>query len=380
MGIMELVKPGMTQSFSGHNLTERLNDYLPKIFVIGCGGAGNNTINMLMNSGVTGAVTVAINTDKKHLDLINADKKILLGKQITWGLGSGGNPQVGIRCAENSKDILENLIKDADIVFITAGMGGGTGTGTAPYIAELAKKLGITVVAIVSSPFMLEKGRLNYAKEGIEKLRHTSDSVLVLDNNRLLKLCPDLPIKDAFMMMDEFIVSIIKGLTETITVPSLININYSDIRSVLAKGGGIGVLMFGEGSIYAPLEIVTNTLSNPFVAINHKGAKGLVVHITGGSDMSLSLINEVVQGLSKGLDKKADVVFGARFDPQLKGKMKVMAIMTGISQKFVPCPIDQGKREMNGTTKPKPKPIHFNQRGVDLPDGGRSPLGIPWVR
>ena len=191
----------------------------PKIVIVGCGGAGGNTVNRLHAIGVKGAETIAINTDKQALDLVEADKKLLVGKSITRGLGAGGYPEVAERCAEQARGKLEEMLRGADLVFITAGMGGGTGTGTAPVVADIAKKHGAIVVGMVSTPFNVERARILKGDNGLQKLRSKSDSVIVLDNNRLLQYVPNLPIDQAFSVMDQLIAETVKGISETITTP-----------------------------------------------------------------------------------------------------------------------------------------------------------------
>ncbi len=357
-----------------------MDEYNPKILVVGAGGAGNNTINRLVKEGITGAQTIALNTDKQHLDMIDADKTVLIGKQITRGLGSGGDPEVGRRCAERARDNLEAVLKDADIVFITAGLGGGTGTGSAPLIAEIAKQNGSVVIALASFPFYMEKRRFEYAKKGLAMLKGNCDSLVVLDNNRLLLLHPELPIDEAFNTLDGILASIIKGITETITVPSLINLDYADVRTVMLKEGQIAALMFGEGSIYMPEDIIHDTLNNKFIHVKHKGAKGALIHVTGGPDMSLTLINELVQGLTKDIDKEADVIFGARVDPDLHGKIKVMAVLTGVHQKFTPCPVDKGRSRILESQRLRPG-IGMQKRITAIAqDHGGEPYGINWIK
>ncbi|HUR25987.1 MAG TPA: cell division protein FtsZ, partial [Candidatus Thermoplasmatota archaeon] len=199
----------------------------PKIVIVGCGGAGGNTVNRLHKVGVRGAETIAINTDKQALDLVEADKRLLIGKTITRGLGTGGDLEIAKQCAEQARGKLEEMLKGADLVFITAGMGGGTGTGTAPVVADVAKKMGAIVVGMVSTPFNVERARIIRGDEGLQKLRSRADSVIVLDNNRLLKYVPNLPIDQAFSVMDQLIAETVKGISETITQPSLINLDYA---------------------------------------------------------------------------------------------------------------------------------------------------------
>jgi len=356
-----------------------IGEYEPRILVVGAGGAGNNTINRLEKVGITGAQTIALNTDKQHLDMVEADKKVLIGKQITRGLGSGGDPEVGRRCGDICRDTLESMLKDADIVFITAGLGGGTGTGMAPLVAEIAKEQGSVVIALVSFPFYIEKRRIEYAKQGLLGLKGKCDSLLIMDNNRLLALHPELPIDEAFTTMDGILSTIIKGITETITVPSLINLDYADVRTVMLKEGQIAALMFGEGSIYMPEDIIQETLNNKFISVKYKGAKGALIHITGGPDMSLSLINELVQGLTKDVAKGADVIFGARVDPDLRGKIKVMAVLTGVHQKFEPCPVDRGKSKLMENQRPRPS-LGQNNRISEIAQNKKDPFGINWVK
>ena len=223
------------------------DDFLgqPRIVIVGCGGAGNNTINRLYHMKVKGAETIAVNTDKQHLEMIQADKRVLVGKSLTKGLGAGGFPDVGKRAAEMARTTLEGLLHDADLVFITAGMGGGTGTGTAPVVAQIAKEQGAIVVGMVSYPFQVEKARLMRAEEGLEALSNAADSVIVLDNNRLMNFVPNLPLGQAFSVMDQLIAETVKGISETITEPSLINIDYADVRAIMSKGG-VAVMLVGE--------------------------------------------------------------------------------------------------------------------------------------
>jgi len=226
--------------------TTLLNDDLsdfgvpdPRILICGCGGSGNNTMNRITHLGVEGAITVAINTDKQHLDHTRALQKLLVGRHITRGLGAGGDPTVGRRCAEAGREVITQIVSGADLVFITAGLGGGTGTGIAPVVAEEAKRAGALVVAVVTTPFQVERRqRMLRALEGLEMLRQEADAVLVLDNNRLLHYVPNLPLDEAFSIMDQLIAEIVKGIVETITLPSLINLDFADVRIRPRSRGG----------------------------------------------------------------------------------------------------------------------------------------------
>ena len=302
----------------------------PRIVIVGCGGAGGNTITRLSKLGVKGATTIAINTDKQALDLVEADHKLLIGKSLTRGLGAGGFPDVAERSARESGHDIELLIKDADLVFITAGMGGGTGTGSAPVIADLAKKNGAIVTAMVSTPFNVERARLIKADEGLDELRVKADSVVVLDNNRLLDFVPNLPINQAFSVMDQLIAETVKGISETITVPSLINLDYADMKTIV-ESGGLSIMLWGESDGDSGVDhIVKEALNHPLLNVDYSGATGALVHITGGPKMTLQYVQDVAKRLTEDMDCYANVILGARVIPEFEGRCRVMAIMTGV--------------------------------------------------
>ncbi|VVB85969.1 Cell division protein FtsZ 1 [uncultured archaeon] len=313
----------------------------PKIVVVGCGGGGNNTVNRLYNIGVAGAETIAINTDKIHLDITQADKKILIGKSITRGLGAGGFPEIGKRAAELARGTLEEVLKNANLVFVTAGMGGGTGTGVAPVVAQIAKDQGAIVIGMVTSPFRVERARMVKAEEGLDDLRNSADTVIVLDNNRLLDYVPNLPIDQAFSVMDQLISETVKGISETITQPSLINLDYADVRAIM-KGGGLAVMLVGEakGQDKAK-EVVRAALNHPLLDVDTTGATGCLLHITGGPDMSLHEAEQIASSLTYELDSHANVIWGARVRKDYESKVRCMAIMTGIKSAQIMGPNEQ---------------------------------------
>ncbi len=371
----ELNKPGsanaMEEDFVGQ----------PRIVIVGCGGAGNNTVNRIHHMGVSGAETIAINTDKQHLDMIQADKRILIGKSLTKGLGAGGYPDVGKRAAEMARPTLEAVLESADLVFITAGMGGGTGTGSAPVVASIAKEQGAIVVGMVSYPFQVEKARLIRAEEGLEALASASDSVIVLDNNRLKNFVPNLPLGQAFSVMDQLIGETVKGISETITEPSLINIDYADVRAIMSKGG-VAVMLVGESKQQNKAEsVVRECLSNPMLDIDYRGATGSLIHITGGTDLTLQDAEEVATSLTYELDPHADVIWGARVRNDMEGKIRVLAIMTGVKSAQI-----LGTRQSYKTMIADIENKRSNPKAVEMPQNRRSsrdqPSGggpIDWV-
>ena len=302
----------------------------PRILICGCGGSGNNTMNRITHLHVEGAITVAINTDKQHLDHTRAMQKLLVGRHITRGLGAGGDPSTGRRCAEAGRDVITKIVGGADLVFLTAGLGGGTGTGIAPVVAEEAKRAGALVVAIVTTPFLVERRqRMQRALEGLESLRKTADAVLVLDNNRLLHYVPNLPLDEAFSIMDQLIAEIVKGIVETITLPSLINLDFADVRTIMANGG-VTMMLYGE-SDRGPEEVVHEALNHPLLDIDISGATGVLLHVTGGPYMTLEQASQVVELMTSRISKDANVIWGARQDPGFGDTIKVMAIVTGVA-------------------------------------------------
>ena len=301
----------------------------PRILIVGCGGSGNNTLNRITHLGVEGAVTVAINTDKQHLDHTRALQKLLVGRHITRGLGAGGDPSTGRRCAEAGREMIRRIVTGADLVFIASGLGGGSGTGICPIVAEEAKAAGALVVGIVPTPFHVERRqRMARALEGLESLRRTADAVLVLDNNRLLPYVPHLPLDEAFSIMDQLVAEIVKGIVETITLPSLINLDFADVRAIMANGG-VTMMLYGE-SDRGPQEVVHEALNHPLLDVDISGATGVLIHVTGGRYMTLETASQVVDLLTSKVSEEANVIWGARQDAGFGDTIKVMAIITGV--------------------------------------------------
>ena len=310
---------------------------IPKLAVVGVGGAGNNSMNRLEHLGGLESVDrIAINTDKLHLDSITCKKKLLIGKSLTRGLGAGGSPDVGRKAAEMDKEHIYELVADNNFVFLTAGMGGGTGTGAAPVVAEVAREAGAIVVAMVSFPFAAERRRRSKAFEGIEELRRVTDTVIVLENDKLLEQAGNQPVNEAFKTMDMLIASTIQGITETVTKPSLVNLDFADLTSVMGEGG-VAVMLVGETtkSDNKPEAVVSDALSHPLLEAEYQGATGALIHITGGADLTMKETNDIVELLTYDINEDANVIWGARINDDFDGKVRVTAILTGVEPKWV---------------------------------------------
>jgi len=337
----------------------------PKIMVVGCGGAGCNAVNRLAAMGISGAQLVALNTDKQHLAIVNDEiTKVLIGKSVTRGLGAGGYPEVGAKAAEVSRNALEEVLSGVDMLFLSAGMGGGTGTGSAPIVAGIAKEQGAIVISMVTYPFALEKARLIKAEEGIDALQKVSDTVVVIDNNRLVELVPNLPIQDAFKVADEVIARTVRGITETITQPSLINLDYADVRSIMSNKG-LSVIAVGESkSVDKVNEVVEDTLKNALLDIDIGGATGCLIHITGGPDLTLGEANAVGEMLTEKIDPKAVVIWGARVDPTFENKLEVICIFTGVHSPYIKS--SPGKYSGKGDSRSESRSYRNNDLDLDF--------------
>lgn len=311
---------------------EKENYGYANIKIVGCGGAGNNTIDRLMKIGIRGAKCVAINTDCQHLDMVEAHIKILIGKNLTRGLGAGGNPEIGRAAAEESREDLTKILRDSNLVFITCGEGGGTGTGSAPIVAEIAKLEGAIVVGVVTLPFDTEIGRIDKAQIGLNELKNYADTLVVIDNNRLLDIAPDLPIIEAFSVADEVLATMVKGITETISLPSLINLDFADVRTILSTGG-VAIVGVGESEDkeHRVSEAIDDALSSPLLDVSIDGAKGALIHICGGNDMTLAEANSVAKKITEKMDvNDSMVIWGARVNDEYNGYLRVMLLITGI--------------------------------------------------
>lgn len=328
----ELVKSVVGDNQSQEEKTEELTGSEQiKIVTVGVGGAGNNTINRLIKSGVKGTNLVAVNTDKQHLDVVHErSKKVLIGKSVTKGLGAGGYPEIGAKSAEIDRPLIEKELESAHLVFICAGMGGGTGGGAAPIVAQVAKEQGAIVVSMVTYPFALERARRKKADDGINKLKKYCDSVIILDNNRLVTLVPNLPMTEAFAVADEILARAISGLVWTITQPSLINIDFADVRAIM-EGGGVGFIAVGEGKGTDKVTAASEgVIKNRLLDVDFEGAKGALIHISGGSDLTLGDAIKAGEMITEKMDAEANVKWGSRIMQNYEGKLEIVAIVTGV--------------------------------------------------
>lgn len=313
-------------------LEELLSKQRAKIKVIGTGGGGNNTINRITEVGIAGAETIAINTDAQDLLYTTADTKILIGKEITGGLGAGSIPKIGEEAARENEQDIKKKIQGADMVFITCGLGGGTGTGSAPVIAEIAKKQGCLTVGIVTIPFVMEgQRRYENAIIGLEKLERVVDTLIVIPNDKLLELAPDLPLQTAFKVADEILTNAVKGIAELVTKAGLVNLDFADIKAVMGDGG---VAMIGVGESDTEnraIEAVEKAISNPLLDVDVSGATGALINVAGGPDMSLDEARKVVEAVSEKLDEDARIIWGAQIYDDLENTIRAMLIVTGVT-------------------------------------------------
>ncbi len=311
------------------------------IKVIGCGGAGNNMVNWLYKKGVKGAEIIACNTDQQHLTITEADRKFLLGKDLTRGLGCGGFPNKGAESAQESIQEVKESLKAADMTFVCAGMGGGTGTGAAPVVAQVAKDIGSIVIGTVTMPFSIERARVDKAEFGLQQLRQVCDTVIVIDNNRLVNIAGNLPIQQAFAVANELISTMIKGIVETIAVPSLVNLDYADVKAIMTNGGVAAIGVGASDTENKVDESVKGALSNPLLDINYEGATGALIHVHGGPDLTLDEINRIGELVTESLDDDANVIWGARVSDEMKGKVAVMTIITGVNSPWIIGKVDK---------------------------------------
>jgi len=303
-----------------------------KIKVMGIGGGGGNSVSRMKEIGIKGCEVIAINTDAQDLLYTNVDHKILIGRELTNGLGAGSNPKVGEEAARESEQEIRKKLANSDMVFITCGLGGGTGTGAAPILAEIAKKQGALTIGIVTLPFTVEgQKRLENAQNGLERLEAITDTLIVIPNDKLLELAPELPLHTAFKVADEILTNAVKGITELITSSGLVNLDFADVKAVMANGGasliGIGE---SDSSQDRASEAVNRAINNPLLSVDVKNAKGALVNVLGGPDMSLDEYKIVMETIGNKIAPDAKIISGAKISEDMEKSIKVMLIITGV--------------------------------------------------
>ena len=320
-----------TGTMTDDELEDVLQDLQTDITVVGCGGAGGNTINRMHEEGIHGAKLVAANTDVQHLVEIDADTKILMGEEKTGGRGAGSLPQVGEEAALESQQDIYDAIDGSDMVFVTAGLGGGTGTGSAPVVAKAAREAGALTISIVTTPFTAEgEVRRTNAEAGLERLRDVSDTVIVVPNDRLLDSVGKLPVRQAFKVSDEVLMRSVKGITELITKPGLVNLDFADVRTVMERGG-VAMIGLGEADSEAKAEdSVKTALRSPLLDVDISGASSALVNVTGGNDMAIEEAEGVVEEIYDRIDPDARIIWGTSIDESLEGSMRTMIVVTGV--------------------------------------------------
>ncbi len=302
----------------------------PKIIIVGCGKAGGSTVSRLSSIDLKGAQTIAINSDEKHLDTIDADIKILISGSLNKGLKNHDFTETSKRAARLVRGTLEDVLKDADIVFVTAGMGGVVGTVISSVVADIAKKQGATVIGMVSSPLRMEGKRVITAEEGIWELRKTADTVIVLDGNRLSEYAPGyLSLIELFSVMDQIIAEALKDITDTLTQYTLMFLEYADIKTVMGYGG-IAVMLTGEIELGNTDDVVKEVLTHPLLDVNYRSAQGSLILITGGPDLTLNEVESIATSLKYSFSPRTRVIWGAKIKREYEGRVRVLAIMTGV--------------------------------------------------
>jgi len=337
------------------------------IKVVGVGGAGSNAVNRMISAGLRGVEFIAINTDIQALTLSQAERKIHIGAKLTRGLGAGGNPEIGRQAAEESKDDLLDALEGADMVFVTAGMGGGTGTGGAPVVARLARELGALVIGVVTKPFSFEgRRRAATAEEGIRTLKEQVNTLITIPNDRLLQIIDrKVTLIEAFRVADDVLRQGVQGIADLITVPGLINLDFADVRAVMAEAGpaliGIGVASGEDRAVRA----AQAAISSPLLETSMEGARGVLMNITGGLDLGLLEVNEAAQIISRSADPDANIIFGAVIDEAMADEVRITVIATGFEAERPA--VQEAPAARESPPKPEPQPVRLVNDYLDIP-------------
>jgi len=335
-----LTQKEISRGIKNKELEEVLAGLTTTIKVVGCGGAGTNTISRCVESNITGAEFISINTDAQHLLLSNSPNKILIGRHLTRGLGAGSLPQIGEEAAKESESDIREVIGKADMVFVTCGLGGGTGTGSAPVISQIAKEGGALTIGVVTLPFGVEGIiRMENAEQGLKRLRDVCDTVIVIPNDKLLEIVPNLALNAAFKVADEILMRSIKGITEMITMPGLINLDFADLRTVM-KRGGVAMIGLGEADgENKAMNAVIEALNSPLLEVDISAATGALVNVIGGEDMTIGEAEKVVEEIYSRIDPNARIIWGTTIDPSLKKTIRAMLVVTGVKSKQILGPL-----------------------------------------
>ncbi|MEK6928187.1 MAG: cell division protein FtsZ [Nanoarchaeota archaeon] len=312
-------------------LEELLHKNSARIKVVGCGGGGGNSVSRMKETGIKGCEIITVNTDAQDLLYSNADHKILIGRELTHGLGAGSNPKVGEQSARESEQEIKKKLGECDMVFITCGLGGGTGTGAAPVVADIAKRMGALVIGIVTLPFTVEgQKRIENAQYGLERLVSVTDTLIVIPNDKLLEIAPDLPIHTAFKVADEILTNSVKGIAELVTKAGLVNLDFADVKAVMCKGG-VSLIGIGESdSKDRAKDAVMKAINNPLLDVDITNATGALVNIIGGPDMSLEEYKQVMEIIGEKVSPEAKIISGAQISPDMDKSIKVLLIVTGV--------------------------------------------------
>ncbi len=332
----KLVENAMPKTQDDEDIAKFLQETEQKIYVVGTGGSGTNTLDRLFQMKTEGVQLIGMNTDAKHLLRIKAHKKLIIGKKISGGKGAGSNPKIGEESARESVEEIKQAMAGASLVFITCGMGGGTGTGSAAVIAEQAKNMGALTVAVVTLPFSSEgKIRMENALEGLEKLKKNTDTLIVIKNDRLLSLVPDLPLNTAFKVCDEVLAGSVKGIAELVTKSGLVNVDFADLRTILSNGG-FAVIGLGEASLDSKPEdrarvAVETALNSPLLDADVSSSTRALINVVGGEDMTLKEAEYLVAETSKRINPHAHIIWGARIEDNMKkSSMRVLVVLAGV--------------------------------------------------
>jgi cell division protein FtsZ len=328
------------------DLAQVLESLTTTIKVVGCGGAGTNTITRCFSEGINGAELIAVNTDAQHLLLTQSPYKILIGRHLTRGLGAGSLPQIGEEAAKESEQDIRDAIVPSDMVFVTCGLGGGTGTGCAPIVAQIAREAGALTIGVVTLPFSVEgKIRLDNAESGLRRLREVCDTVIVIPNDKLLDIVPNLALNAAFKVADEVLMRSIKGITEMITMPGLVNLDFADLKTVM-KRGGVALIGLGEAEgDNKAVDAITEALNSPLLEVDITEATGALVNVTGGNDMTLREAEKVIEEIYSKIDRNARIIWGTTIDPNMKKSLRAMLVITGVKSKQIIGPTQRSPEE-----------------------------------